>query len=125
MDLEAHIASIDQQFMSTFSNLDAEGIAEFYSQNALLLPPNHPVVLGKKNIQKFWKQVFNIGIVEVTLQTVEFEEFGNSVALQYGKYGLYNATGVPLDEGKYLMVWKEVEKRWFIQKDMWNSDNAS
>ncbi len=121
-DVNAHIAKIDQQFMSTFAELNAAGIASLYTNNATLLPPNTEAVVGIKSIQEFWQHVFDSGIVKVTLKTIEIDEFGNSTVCQHGKYGLYGVGGEIIDEGKYLMIWKKIDNNWMIHKDMWNSD---
>ncbi len=122
MDIVDHLAKLDQQFMSTFADLDAAGIASFYTNDATLLPPNVAAIAGIKSIQEFWQHVFDSGIVKVTLKTIEIEDFGMSTVCQYGKYGLHDVDGKTLDEGKYLILWSNIDNTWLIHKDMWNSD---
>ena len=121
MEVQKLIAENDQRFIATFADQNAAGIAAFYLKDAVLLPPNTAALSGTEAIQGFWQQAFDNGIAAVTLKTLELDIFDNNNVCQYGRYGLYDADGNSLDEGKYLIIWKKAENAWLIQKDMWNS----
>ena len=53
MDVKKLIAKIDQQFMATFAEQNTSSIASFYSNDAILLPPNTEALSGTELIQGF------------------------------------------------------------------------
>ncbi len=64
--------------------------------------------------------VFDLGIKEARLETVEVEVHGDT-ATEVGKYTLLVEGGQVADTGKYLVIWKNDEGTWKYHRDIWNS----
>ncbi|UCG25598.1 MAG: hypothetical protein JSW55_06310, partial [Chloroflexota bacterium] len=54
VDIRAIIANANDKFMVTFGRGDAAGMAEQYTDDGQVLPPNSEFVTGKEAIQSFW-----------------------------------------------------------------------
>jgi uncharacterized protein (TIGR02246 family) len=87
---------------------DAAAIAEFYTDDAILLPPFAPLVRGKKAIEKYMEGFFARGAANAKIQVVEVRSFGD-VAYEIGAWD----AEIPLPEGgttrrpgKYVVIWK-------------------
>ena len=63
-DLRAEIEHCVNQFMATFKAGDAAGLAEFYSSDAQLLPPDSDFILGQEAIQAYWQAVMEMGLAD-------------------------------------------------------------
>ena len=107
-------------FAKVFSNGDQTAVANMYTEQARLLPPNADVVEGKKEIEKFWKGVMDIGIREIELRTREVESFGDTI-IEQGAATLYCDGNVVFDSGKYFVMWKRINNKWKLHRDCWNS----
>jgi uncharacterized protein (TIGR02246 family) len=114
------IAAHNEQFMGHFANGDAAALADLYTEEAQLLPPNSDFVTGKPAIQAFWQALFSMGISRAKLEIVEVEQC-EETAIEISRYTMYGPGDEVLDQGKYIVVWKEVDGNWFLHRDIFNS----
>jgi ketosteroid isomerase-like protein len=117
------IVAANQPFMEAFNNQDAEGMGAAYTQDAQLLPPNADFVIGNQAVQDFWGFLFSLGFDGVILETIEVTGTG-SLANEVGLFTLY-LNGQVFDSGKYIVVWKKVAGKWYLYRDIWNSNNPA
>jgi ketosteroid isomerase-like protein len=108
-DAQIGIAATNQTFMNAFTD-------------AQLLPPNSDYITGYGAITALWQSYIDMGIAEVKLESVDLNDLGD-MAIEIGKYQLFAADGSPLDNGKFLVVWKN-EGGWKLHWDIWNSSVA-
>lgn len=120
VDVTEAIASANNDFMTTFKQGDAAGMAELYTGDGQVLPPNGDFVTGKEGIRAFWQALMDMGIKEAKLDIVEVEEQGG-VAFEVSKYTLQGDEGQVLDEGKYIVIWKRENGQWKLHRDIFNS----
>jgi len=114
------IVRANTKFMGYFRNGDSKGLADCYTVDAKVLPPNLDEVSGREAIAQFWQALMDSGIKEAKLMTGEVD--GNSTtAVEVSKYSLHDINGETLDSGKYIVVWKEEEGRWKLHRDIFNS----
>jgi len=122
-DARSTIAAANQSFMAMFGAGDAAGMAQAYTANGLLLPPQSDFVTGTAAIQAFWQGAMDMGLKDVKLETAELEMHGDT-AIEVGKYTLYLEGGQVADAGKYLVVWKNEGGTWKLHRDIWNSSKT-
>jgi uncharacterized protein (TIGR02246 family) len=109
---------------TTLDRGDADGMAALYTEDGQLLPPGSDVVTGRDSISAFWRGVFESGVESVELSPVEIEDHG-STAIEVGRFRLGDATGQLIDEGKYVVVWKQEDGEWRLHRDIWNSNGST
>ncbi len=61
-----------------------------------------------------------MGIKTARLETLELESHGET-AVEVGKYTLGGGEGQTLDQGKYVVVWKNDGGAWKLHRDIWTS----
>lgn len=103
---------------------DWDAVAGFYTEDAVLMPPNQPAVQGTAAI-KDWHASFP-PVSEVELPIVEIDGRGG-LAYARGTYTLTIALeGAPepiTDSGKSLAIWRrQADGSWLIGIDTFNSD---
>lgn len=86
------IAHANQDFMSAFNNGDAAGLADLYTMDGQVLPPNNDIVRGKEEIQTFWQTLMDMGIQKAKLDIVEVEE-QDELVVELSKYTLQGTGG--------------------------------
>ena len=112
-----------RQFIEAFNKGDAATVANMYTINARVLPPNGEMVEGRANIQKFWQGGISAGLKMVSLETVNVETQGN-IAVEVGRYTstLSGAGGITTtDKGKYVVLWKREGRSWKLAVDIFNT----
>jgi uncharacterized protein (TIGR02246 family) len=114
------IVAANANFKTTFKAGDAAGMAALYTENGQLLPPNSDFVTGRPALQTFWQAIMDMGIKEAGLETVEVESHGDT-AIEVGKYTLMGEGGQVLDNGKYIVIWKQEDGQWKLHRDIFNT----
>ena len=114
------IEARNTEFMHHFDSKSAAALADLYTEDGQLLPPNSDFVTGKPAIQAFWEALWEQGISQGTLESVEVEQFGDT-SVEIGRYTLYAGAGAPVDEGKYIVIWKQTDGKWKLHRDIFNS----
>ena len=123
--IEQVIEDGTKAFVEAFNRGDAVAIADFYTEDAKLLPPNMEMVSGKQAIQAFWESAWQMGVRSLNLETVEVG-FDGDLAYERGVSTVNiqpegaQATTV---RGKYLVILKrQTDGSWKLAVDIWNSD---
>ncbi len=118
------IGAANAEFAAAYRCGDAGAVAAMYTEHGQLFPPNEPIVAGRAAIERFWKAAIDAGIKTIELKTIEVEGLGES-AVEVGAYTLRGKDGVAIDQGKYLVLWKQVEGAWRLHRDCWNSNQPA
>jgi uncharacterized protein (TIGR02246 family) len=112
------------KFGEAFSQGDPGALAEFYTDDAILLPPNSETIQGKEGINAFWSGAMQMGVKDAALSTVNLLDMGDFVC-EIGKYKLtIQPEGQEAfeDQGKCLVIWKQdTDGGWKLHIDIWNT----
>lgn len=122
--VRAAIDANTKQFIEAFNKGDAAAVANLYTMDARLLPPNGEMVESRANIQKFWQGAISAGLKMVSLETLHIETQGN-IAVEVGRYTstVPGAGGVTTtDNGKYVVLWKREGRSWKLAVDIFNTN---
>jgi ketosteroid isomerase-like protein len=122
-DIAGKIRTANEQFMKRFHEKDAVRVASLYAREALLLPPGAAITEGLDAVTRFWKGAMDMGITDVTLETVSVEPLGDA-AIELGMYTLV-AGSAAVDQGKYLVVWRTEDGVWKLYRDIWNTSRSA
>ncbi len=130
-DLKAEedaIRTLDVAWAKSANARDLDATVSYYSDDALLLPPNAPIAKDKASIRAGWASLL---VPEITLTWKDTKiEVAQSVELAY-LVGAYDMTikdakgGESKDTGKLLEIWKkQSDGKWKVVVDTFNSDLA-
>ncbi len=124
---EDAIRALDEQWSAAAAKNDLEGTLAFYSDDAVLLPPNAPVATDRKSVRESWAGLLGPNTaVSWKVSKVEVAESGE-LGYLYGVYKLAikDPKGGPAvnDTGKLLEIWKkQSDGKWKCIVDTYNSD---
>jgi uncharacterized protein (TIGR02246 family) len=121
--LKKEIQTINTRYADLLAK-GGNGVAEFFTNDADLLPPGFPNLKGPQAIEGFWKAAV-AGADTVTLTTDDAVAIGPDHVREIGRYHatLKNGTG-PAMNGKYVFVWRREGRTWKIWTDIWTSDTG-
>ena len=105
---------------------DFEGITRFYTEDAVVMPPNQPTIRGRAEV-KSWMEAFP-KVTEAEFEIDEVEGLGD-FAFVRGRYSLTmeveGAPGPVQDKGKYIEIReRQSDGTWLLARDIFNSDLA-
>jgi uncharacterized protein (TIGR02246 family) len=120
----AAIKASTKAFMQAVRSEDSAAGAALYTEDAVLMPPNQPMVQGRAAIQT-WKEA-SPTYTEFNLTVEEIDGRGD-LAFVRGTYSLAVVPeGAPepiQDTGKYVEIRrKQPDGSWLIAVDIFNSD---
>lgn len=121
----AAIRQAQEEFVKLMNARDFKGLAALYAEDAVVLPPNQPVVQGRAAIQAFMENSppssnFQLRVWEVEgrADLAYSRETASSTVSPAGA-----EAGVARD--KVLAIWrKQADGSWKVLRDTWNSDLA-
>jgi len=119
---EQAIRDADAQWAKAAAAKDVDKTVSFYSNDAIVLPPNQAAVTTKDGIRSLWKGLIDSATtISWTATRVEMAKSGDMACLT-GTYELTMNDGTK-DRGKYCEVWeKQPNAKWKCGTDIWNSD---
>jgi ketosteroid isomerase-like protein len=124
---ERILRDLDAQWSKAAAARDLERTVAFYSDDAIVLPPNATAAATKETVRNVWKEFLGAPGLMISWEPSKVK-LGHNGAMAWvsGRYELTmnDATGKPMnDRGKYLEVWeKQADGNWKCAADMWNSD---
>ena len=122
--ISAEIRRSNEKMEANFERGDAAAMANLYTPAGVLMPTGAELIQGTAGIQTFWQGAMEMGLKQLKLKTREVEELTDT-AIELGNYILFGPNGQQVDQGKYLVVWKEQHGHWKLHQDIWNSSVAA
>ncbi len=119
-DINEPIKEANKRMMEAFANGDTTTLFDSYTNDARLFPANSEILDGKAAIGKFWNATREMGIVKVNFETTTAQKFGD-LAIEEGKYSLFVKGDQMVDQGKYIVTWKQEGGKWKVFRDIWNA----
>ena len=105
---------------------DAKAIAALYTDDAVEMPPNTPLIKGKAALEQYYVKQFAAGkISKFSLTHLETRATGDS-GYDIGTFTqtIAPAKGAAMnDSGKYVVILKRVGGAWKVSNAIYNSDN--
>ena len=126
---ERILRDLDAQWSKAAAAKDLEQTVGFYSDDAIVLPPNATSAATKETVRNVWKDLLAAPGLVISWRPSKVK-LGHNGAMAWvsGAYELTmnDVSGKPInDRGKYLEVWeKQADGNWKCAADMWNSDLA-
>jgi uncharacterized protein (TIGR02246 family) len=124
---EAAIRKADADWVKAAATKQPQAWASYYSDDAVVLPPNDKLAGSKEAILKPISEMLKTPGVSVTWHQTKVEVAkSGDLAYAYGTYdtSMDGPKGKPItDHGKLVEVWKkQADGGWKCVVDTWNSD---
>src|SRR5262245_3454414 len=124
--IESALRKLDAEWSAAAGAKDLDKLVSYYSDDAVVLPPNKPAATTAAAIRASWKEDLD-SMVDGSWKATRVE-VAKSGDMAYVS-GTYEWTAKTpdgkqtKDHGKYLEVWeKQADGSWKCGADCWNSD---
>ena len=113
----------DAEFMAAFDAKDAAKIATFYTEDAVFMPQNAPIVRGRSAVEAHFKRAFSTrGVSSLKMTPIESRIAGND-AFEVGTAIVTISGQTPQTQSeKFITILRKVGGRWKIAYDIFNLD---
>jgi len=125
-DAENAIRRANADFAAAARAGNAQTLVDnYYAPDAEVMAPNRPEFRGREAIRAFWTAFLAAGSVDIALTSTSVTQPSSDVAIETGRYdlSLRPASGQAIkDAGKYMVIWKKSNGRWWATEDIFNTD---
>src|SRR4030095_1249053 len=108
---EQNLRDLDDQWSAAAGAKDLEKTVSFYSEDAIVMPPNASAATTKEAIRKVWQDLLASPGLVISWKTTKIEVAkSGDLACLSGTYELTmnDSSGKPInDQGKYVEVWEK------------------
>lgn len=105
-------------------NTDVEKEASYFTEDAFVIPPNGPPVIGALELKKLCEEMVKTEVLSKSggPMRVVVSESGD-LAYDIGSYRIVNKgeKGPVAEEGYFLTIYKKVNDRWKFEGQIWNN----
>lgn len=126
--IDTAIRAVADQYVKATLAGDAKAIAALYTEDAVEMPPNQPMVKGRAAIQQHYEKLFAAGkISRFTLAHLETRSTGDT-GYDVGTYdqGITpSGASEVADTGKFVVVLKRTGGAWRVAYAIYNSDRPA
>lgn len=113
------IQSVSDRFQQHLLARNLDSLAALYTDDAVVMPPNHAPVIGRGAIREF--QASYPAVTAFSLNNETMDGRGD-LAYVRGRY-VMTVAGAPTDSGKYIEVRRrQPDGSWRIAVDIFNSN---
>ena len=125
--IEQALRDLDAKWSAAAGAKDVDKTVSYYSEEAIVMPPNASAATTKESIRSAWKEMLTTPGAAISWKATKVEVAkSGDLAYVSGTYEetMTNASGKPVkDHGKYVEVWKkQADGTWKVVADIWNSD---
>ena len=120
------IEALSKQYADAVNRGDAAAYAALYTEEARVLPPNGPMIIGREAIKNSHQSSIDAGIRHVLQLTTLEVRVVRDLAYEIGEYTetIQPEEGEAIrDQGKYVVVWKRENGEWKLDVDTWNVES--
>jgi uncharacterized protein (TIGR02246 family) len=106
---------------------DAIAMAAQFTEDAILMPLDHEMVHGRKEVQKFWEEDIQSGLKDVIITTMELSGSGDTIhEVGHTTVTISQKGQKPRDvKLKYIFIWKHDASGWKIHRFIYNRNTPS
>lgn len=114
-----------EQLRKAFGEANAKGVGKVFATDATMKFPEKPALQGREGIVKAHEGMLSEGM-QIKLNSKEIFVF-DDMAYEVGDFEMKSPDGATIGKGDYGTLWKDVEGRWLIYRDIISStkDNSS
>lgn len=124
--VKAEIQTLENAWAAADNARDAAAIAAFYSDDAISMSNNAPMLVGKAAIQKDIETSLAKRKEGNTITFETLEVFGDDkLVTETGKTTSKDASGKVVYNGKYMAIWEKRDGKWLCTRDISNDDEKA
>lgn len=114
-----------ERYVTGINTGDVAGLAGLLAEDARLMPPNAPVLVGRRAIRAAFGELLSLGLGDLACHVEHAEQQGGLVV----EIGAWTARTAPedgeetSDRGTGVRIWRrQPDGGWRLWVDIWNSD---
>jgi uncharacterized protein (TIGR02246 family) len=120
----AEITRATREWGEAFRSGEIYDTMAFLAPDAVLIPPNHPALVGTEAIEAWARGMFEALTIQDIDISVDEVRVADGWAVSHGTWHMTMAAGdnIMSDTTRYVVVWeRQADGSWKVAHDVWNS----
>jgi uncharacterized protein (TIGR02246 family) len=120
------VGELNKAWAAAYNAGDADGVANLYTDDATVTPPGVAALVGRDAIRTFIASDSAATKAAGLTMNIASSDMGVTPDLAYdtGTFTVTDAAGATVDSGSYVSIVKKKDGKWFLYRDIWNSDRS-
>jgi len=116
-----------EKWVADYNAGNVEQVLAVYAPDAVVMPPDAPLARGLAQIRRFLEGDIASSKAEGLKFVVSEDASGvaGNTGWNSGTFKVVDAGGATAGTGKFVEVWRNDGGKWFMIRDIWNSDAAA
>lgn len=118
----SQILQASQRFSNYIIRSAYDSLGASYTIDAKILPPGTRIIIGRDSITRYWIRPEGVSTIQhraIPSEITVTGDFAHDIGYYEGVSRQKDGTEIPF-YGKYVILWKRVNGKWFMYADMWN-----
>jgi len=121
--LKAEIQALENEWANADNARDVNALAAFYSEDAVSMSNNKPMLTGNAAIKKDMETSMAKRVKGTTIAYDVLDAYGcDNYVTEVGKTTRKDSTGKVTYTGKYMALWEKRDGKWICIRDISNDD---
>lgn len=123
--VKTKIQALENAWADALNNQDLDALMAMYTEDAVSMANNSPMMVGKDAIRKDQEQEFANQPEGMTYSFETLDVYGNAdMVTETGQSTYKDANGKVLGKGKYMVVWKKQGEEYLCIREIYNNDSS-
>jgi len=118
-DARVVVEAQNEVFRTTFAAKDATGLANLYTVDGMVIPPDAPNAVGHEAIAAYWAPVMEV-FASAVITTEEVFPAGEDRILERTSVQIFDADGIQTGNAKAMILWTREGDAWKMHRDIRN-----
>jgi uncharacterized protein (TIGR02246 family) len=121
--VKAQIQDLENMWAEVDNARDAEKMSNFYAEDAIVMPADKPMIMGREAIKKDLQETLAKRAEGSTARYEVMDIYGDeNLVTEIGKSTRMDASGKVVSTGKYIAIWEKRDGKYVCIREMSNSD---
>jgi len=109
-------------WINAYNARSAGAIASVFTDDAWIIPPDTPAVIGQRAIRDFMDRVWTVNRLEYSIGETDLEITSPTTAWRAGRFEARSTAGGMSSNGSFVEIWQKVDGKWRIHRSIFNNE---
>ncbi len=112
-------------WINAYNARSAGAIDTVFSNDAWIIPPAAPAVIGQRAINDFMSRVWVTTPMVFTIGETDLEVTSATDAWRAGRFEARNPEGSLVSKGSFIEIWGKIDGKWRMRRSIFNSEDVA
>ncbi len=110
-------------WINGYNARSAGTIASVFSDDAWIIPPNEPAVIGQRAIGDFMDRVWRVNKLQYLIGETDLEITSPTDAWRAGRFEARIDDGTIVAKGSFMEIWGKIDGQWRMRRSIFNNES--